>query len=318
MGPSLPQWSYDKCSRSANDYWGSMMDHTGLGPGDTTENRACSLILGRLTGHGAQQHRQAVKIHLATSHQPTPVFLPGKSHGQRSLASSRPGGCWESGMTEHAHLINGHQGVPSSGQRALQKRDNTEAKSWAMIREFSGKRRRSRSFQLDEWHVQWQEKWEPGKVRACDFEQLQRNMRSGRGNTGESGRRSPFEDRLPAQMIIFTEWSPGARASQVALVVKNLPTNAGDSRDVGSIPGSGRSLGGRHDNPLQYSHLEHPMDRGTWWTTVHWVAESQTQLKQLCTHTPGARYFSSISHISPLLILPTTPKKSVLLYYYYG
>ena len=127
-----------------------------------------------------------------------------------------------------------------------------------------------------------------------------------------------FEDRLPAQMIIFTEWSPGAGASQVALVVKNLPTNAGDSRDVGSIPGSGRSLGGRHDNPLQYSHLEHPMDRGTWWTTVHWVAESQTQLKQLCTHTPGSRYFSSISHTSPILILPTTPKKSVLLYYHYG
>ena len=79
---------------------------------------------------------------------------------------------------------------------------------------------------------------------------------------------------------------------------------------VGKIPWRG------HDNPLQYSRLENPMDRGAWWITVHWVAESQTQLKRLCTHTPGNRYFSSVSHISPLLILPTTPKKSVLLYYY--
>ena len=100
------------------------------------------------------------------------------------------------------------------------------------------------------------------------------------------------------------------------LIVKNLSLSAGDIRDLGLIPESGRSLGGGHDNPLQYSRLENPMDRGAWGATVHWVAESQTQLKRLCTHTPGNRYFSSISHISPLLILPTTPKKSVLLYYY--
>ena len=51
------------------------------------------------------------------------------------------------------------------------------------------------------------------------------------------------------------------QASQVALVVKNLPANAGDIRDVGSIPGSGRSPGGGHSNPLQFSCLENPMDR---------------------------------------------------------
>ena len=45
-------------------------------------------------------------------------------------------------------------------------------------------------------------------------------------------------------------------------MVKNLPVNAGDIRDVGSIPGSGRSPGGGHGNPLQYSCLENPMDRG--------------------------------------------------------
>jgi len=47
-------------------------------------------------------------------------------------------------------------------------------------------------------------------------------------------------------------------------VVKNLPANAGDIRDSSSVPGSGRSLGGSHSNPLQYSCLENPMDRGAW------------------------------------------------------
>ena len=73
------------------------------------------------------------------------------------------------------------------------------------------------------------------------------------------------------------------RASQVALVVKNLPANAGDIRDSSSIPGSGRSPGGGHGNPLQYSWLEEPMDRGAWQATVHRVAKSRTRLKQLST-----------------------------------
>ena len=68
-------------------------------------------------------------------------------------------------------------------------------------------------------------------------------------------------------------------ASQVMPVVKNPPTNAGNTRDLGSIPGSGRSPGGRNGNPLQYSSLENPTDRGTWWVTVHTVAKSQTRLK---------------------------------------
>ena len=53
-------------------------------------------------------------------------------------------------------------------------------------------------------------------------------------------------------------------ASQVALVVKNPPANAGDVRDMGSIPGSGRSPEGRNGNPLHYSCLENPTDRGAW------------------------------------------------------
>ena len=73
-------------------------------------------------------------------------------------------------------------------------------------------------------------------------------------------------------------------ASQVVLAVKNLPVNAGDQRDVGSIPGLGRSPGGGHDNPLQYSCLENVMDRRAWWTRVYRVAKSWTQLKQFSTH----------------------------------
>ena len=65
-------------------------------------------------------------------------------------------------------------------------------------------------------------------------------------------------------------------ASQVALVVKKLSANAGDLRDMGSIPGSRRSPGGEHGNPLQYSCLKNSMDRGAWRATVHSVAKSQT------------------------------------------
>ena len=59
-------------------------------------------------------------------------------------------------------------------------------------------------------------------------------------------------------------------------MVKYPTANAGDARDAGSIPGLGRSPGGGHGNPLQYSCLENPMDRGAWWATVHRVAKSHT------------------------------------------
>ena len=59
-------------------------------------------------------------------------------------------------------------------------------------------------------------------------------------------------------------------------MVKSPPANAGDIRDRGSIPGSGRSRGGGHGNPLQYSCLENPMDRGAWRATVHSVTELDT------------------------------------------
>ena len=61
--------------------------------------------------------------------------------------------------------------------------------------------------------------------------------------------------------------------------VKNLPANAGDSGDTGSIPGWGRSRGGGHYNPLQHSCLENPMDRGAWQAMVHGVTTSRTHLR---------------------------------------
>ena len=60
------------------------------------------------------------------------------------------------------------------------------------------------------------------------------------------------------------------------LVVKNLPANAGDTGDTGSIPGSGRSPGGGHGNPLWYSCLENPTDREACWARVHRVTKTWT------------------------------------------
>ena len=82
----------------------------------------------------------------------------------------------------------------------------------------------------------------------------------------------------------LTQWNVNGGAPQVALVVKNSPANAGDIRNLGSIPWSGRSPGKGSGNPLQYSYLENPMDRGVWWTIVHGVTKSRTRLKQLHTH----------------------------------
>ena len=67
-------------------------------------------------------------------------------------------------------------------------------------------------------------------------------------------------------------------------MVKNLPANTGDVKDAGLILGSGRSSGGGHGNPLQYSCLENPMDRGAWQAMGHRVVKSQTQLKRLDTN----------------------------------
>ena len=69
--------------------------------------------------------------------------------------------------------------------------------------------------------------------------------------------------------------------SLVASLVENLPASAGDARETGSIPGSGRPPGGGHGNPLQYSYLKYPMDRGAWRATVHRIIKSWAQLSSL-------------------------------------
>ena len=69
----------------------------------------------------------------------------------------------------------------------------------------------------------------------------------------------------------------------MALVVKNPPANEGEIKDPGFIPGLGRSPGGGQGNPLQYSCLENPMDRGAWRATDHKVTKSQTRPKRLST-----------------------------------
>ena len=68
-------------------------------------------------------------------------------------------------------------------------------------------------------------------------------------------------------------------------MIENPPANAGDKRDTGSTPRLGRSPGGGHGNPLQYSCLENSMDRGVWQSTVHGVTKNRILLKRLSMHT---------------------------------
>ena len=87
---------------------------------------------------------------------------------------------------------------------------------------------------------------------------------------------SDCQDRISRQsglnhrsVCMFSQFWRTHLASQVVLVVKNLPPNVGDIRDAVLIPGSRRSPGGGHGNPCHYSCLGNPMDRGPWWATVH-------------------------------------------------
>ena len=68
----------------------------------------------------------------------------------------------------------------------------------------------------------------------------------------------------------------------MVLVVKNLPANAEGLRDLGSVPRLGRSPGERQSNPLQFSCLENPMDRGVWWATVHKIAKESDTAEGAC------------------------------------
>ena len=98
-------------------------------------------------------------------------------------------------------------------------------------------------------------------------------------------------------------------AFQLALVVKNLPANAGDTRDMGLIPASGRPSGEGHGNPLQYSCLENPMDREASWATVHRTVKSWTRLKHISVHSV---YVSAIVSIHLTLSIPLCVHKSII------
>ena len=94
-------------------------------------------------------------------------------------------------------------------------------------------------------------------------------------------------------------------ASQAALMVQNLPVSARYARSSGSIPRLGRSPGVGNGNPLQYSCLENPMDRGAWRATVHGASKSWTQLSDSHTHTLAFLILlSNEKHIFPFLSWP--------------
>ena len=78
-------------------------------------------------------------------------------------------------------------------------------------------------------------------------------------------------------------------------MVKNLPANARDVRDVGSIPESGRSLGGENGSPPQCSCPDNSMDRETWWATVHGAAKSRTVSTHTWSWSPEQRVLSPLS-----------------------
>ena len=80
---------------------------------------------------------------------------------------------------------------------------------------------------------------------------------------------------------------------------KNPPANAGDTGDMDSIPGSGRSPGGEYGSPLWYSCLENPMDRGDWWATVHGVTNSWARLKWLSLHTCNKFHDITLKQLTP-------------------
>ena len=174
---------------------------------------------------------------------PTPVLLPGKSHGWRSLVGCSPWGRWESDTTERLHF---HVSLSCIGEGN-------------------------------------------GNPLQCSCLENPRDGGAWWVAVYGVAQSRTWLKQLSSSSSRYLIW-----VSQVVLVVKNPPADAGDARDVHSIPGSGKSPGGRQGNPLQYSCLENPMDRGAWRATVPRVTKSQTRRKWLSTNT-------QLSHISGIL-----------------
>ena len=120
-----------------------------------------------------------------------------------------------------------------------------------------------------------------GGAKGCESERAS-ERRDLDKDVGEVYFSSPVHPPQLWGLVIFDSSPHTIKVFKVVLVVKNLPANAADIRDSGSIPGSGRFPGGGNGNPLHYSCLDNPMDRGTWQATDHGVAKSQTCMS---THT---------------------------------
>ena len=101
-------------------------------------------------------------------------------------------------------------------------------------------------------------------------------------------------------------------ASQVALAVKNPSANAEDTRDMGAITGMGRSPGGGRGNPLQYSCLENPRDRGALWAAVYGFAQSWTRLKRLSSSMYMFQCYSQFIPPSPSPTVSTSQEQTSL------
>ena len=114
------------------------------------------------------------------------------------------------------------------------------------------------------------------KKDKCHLRVTQLNSETKEKNGGCQGLEEEGIRKLLFNGFHMSKMKKRSWASPVALVVKNPPANAADTRDAGSIPGSGRSSGEGNGNPLQYSCLENSMDRGAWQATVYRVAKSQT------------------------------------------
>ena len=136
---------------------------------------------------------------------------------------------------------------------------------WLSGKESSCQCRRQRRCGFDPWvrKTPWRRKWQPTPVSLPGKSHGQRSLV---GCSPWGRKESGTTERLHYLLI---------RASLVTQMVKNLLTNAGDVRDVGLIPGSGRPPGEGNSNPPQYPCLENLMDRGTWWIAVHGVAKSR-------------------------------------------
>ena len=118
------------------------------------------------------------------------------------------------------------------------------------------------------WKIPWTE--EPGRLQSMGLHRVGHD----RSNLAVA---APYISQYPGRRTsLMAQW-----------VKKNPPVNAGDTRDAGSIPGWERSPGGGNGNPLQYSCLENPMDRGAWWATGHRVTKVSDVTKRLKSKVQG-------------------------------